>query len=844
MGDVKDRIEALVTDTKFGALANLREDVWSQLNEGTPRSLADLLFDLLEGAMTRDAAFAKDTYLSARLSRSSAATQLKSSVESGTFKNAVQRFEQVLGACRPHNYSLMPAAEDRIGVACIEATINGELRLLIVRGPTSTARGATQPDSLLRLIAEFRPLASPQSTVFHWNLPQTRNFVFTGRDDCFVALDAPGDTPASPRVDVLVGLGGVGKSHICIEFAHRHRDAFDVIWWIRASHSTTILEDVRALAVDLGIAEADATTPDAVTRARSWLEHNDRWLLIVDNAECADSVQMFLPRRGSGRVLVTSLNPSWQTLGRVHEIDVLSEPLAALFLELRSGHVDDRNEVLASELGCLPLALEHAAAYIEATGLSCAGYLELYRRNHTSLLRSTGSHLSPVVVTWLISLGRVQSQNKLAVRLLNMVSHLAPAPIPRVVLETWVTEDAGATSLHLNDAIAALRRYSLITTHATNITVHRLLQDVVRASQKKDERRILRSTTLRLVHDLFASQTFAFHVSGLAPLLLPHVHAVITPDRVASSDLAIHSLVLLYGYLDQRGRFDELPAMLNEAARRARSSTGAHIRLSVFSKLAGVQWALKNPTAAFAALDSAMKIAEHFHPSTAGDFASEVEFLYTAADLAAGLGRLEDALRFLEQAITVIRQVQLEPGMAARTYSSMGEVLSQLARHDEAIGCLELAVALDRQMFGNSHPAVALRLRALGEAYDAATRLREARLAFEEALDITLTAYGDEHTMTFINFVNLGGALRKQGDYLAALAMYDRAILNLGTSPMEWRAELREGRARTLGALGRYDGALADIDQAIALAEAAGFQGQFMERLHDCRNNITGMQGA
>ena len=91
------------------------------------------------------------------------------------------------------------------------------------------------------------------------------------------------------------------------------------------------------------------------------------WLLVFDNAPDRASVAAFVPPAGPGRVLITSRNQIWPP-GQALEVPVLDPEVAAEFLVGRTGDPDRRAALdLAGELGGLPLALEQAAAYIQAT---------------------------------------------------------------------------------------------------------------------------------------------------------------------------------------------------------------------------------------------------------------------------------------------------------------------------------------------------------------------------------------------------------------------------------------------------------------------------------------------
>src|SRR2546430_4916689 len=66
-----------------------------------------------------------------------------------------------------------------------------------------------------------------------WGGVPRRNPNFTGRDDLLVRLrDRLASASGLPHA--LVGPGGVGKTQLATEYAYRHRDDYDLIWWIAA----------------------------------------------------------------------------------------------------------------------------------------------------------------------------------------------------------------------------------------------------------------------------------------------------------------------------------------------------------------------------------------------------------------------------------------------------------------------------------------------------------------------------------------------------------------------------------------------------------------------------------
>jgi TIR domain len=264
-----------------------------------------------------------------------------------------------------------------------------------------------------------------------WRVPP-RNPHFTGRDGMLTELRrrlrAGEDTLV---VQALYGLGGVGKTQLAIEYAHRYAADYHLVWWLDAEQPVLIGDQLATLATRLDLPPGP-TVAATVERLLAALRERDRWLLIFDNAERPADVADYRPG-GAGHVLITSRFPGWGALGGRIEVDVLprTETIALLHARI-PGMSEELADKLAAELGDLPLAVAQVTGYLEQTDLPAADYLRRFRTHRAGLLsrgEALGYH-ARLDTTWALSLEQLEREAPAAVQLLQLAAFFAPDPIP------------------------------------------------------------------------------------------------------------------------------------------------------------------------------------------------------------------------------------------------------------------------------------------------------------------------------------------------------------------------------------------------------------------------------
>lgn len=629
-----------------------------------------------------------------------------------------------------------------------------------------------------------------------WGNVPPRNPNFTGRDKLLAELRERmrgGTTAVLPHA--LCGMGGVGKSHLALQYVYLYQHEYDLIWWIPAERTAQIGAAMVELAermnrragADAGLARA------AVVEALRLGEPYERWLLVFDNADGPAEVRPYLPPGGPGNVLITSRNPRWASVANPLEVDVLTRSESVRMLRRRGPELDDRDaDRLAEVLGDLPLALEQAAALRAETGMSADEYLRFFSRTeqqvellaqHTSIDYSV-----PVAAAWNVSLDRLAQSSRAAFRLLQLCSFLAPQPIPRALLagahHTDIhpeLDDLFRDPMRLNQAIRDITRYALarIDHRGNSLQMHRLVQAVVRDRMSEPGRRTMTDSA----HLLLASGDHSDPDTPAAwftyAALYPHVDA---SGAIHATDPRVRRLVQNEArYLYWSGEHRASLELCQRAYDSWRERLGADhpSTLSIGHQLGFMLFTLgRFPEAA----EHNRQILAAYERTNQDD---TEDLLRQAGAVAADLrvaGEFAEALRVEEDLYR--RHVRLLGPEDPNTLNAAHNLAVSL----RLIGDARRAYDVDHEvyeqrvlLFGGDHPlTIDSQLKLVVDRRELGDYLG-ARDGIQEIVDRLLRVQGAESAQALRARSLLASTLRKAGDHAGALALSERIWADLAS---------------------------------------------------------------
>ncbi|MFD3844125.1 FxSxx-COOH system tetratricopeptide repeat protein [Streptomyces sp. NPDC058642] len=571
------------------------------------------------------------------------------------------------------------------------------------------------------------------------NLP-ARNAVFTGRDSLLVHLRQALASDQRVAVQALHGRGGVGKTQLAIEYAHRFAGEYELAWWIPAEDPALIPGQLAALAARIGAVPAGTAPAEAVELLLGELGAMSRWLLVFDNAEHPDILAPFLPG-GPGHVLITSRTPHWNRYAVPVDVTTLSRTESVALLHAQGAALTDAdaNEI-AALLDDLPLALAQAAALL-TRGLPAADLKEELAANLVQVMDQGNPPGYPLALAAQVRLTRtrLRADHLGAAAVVDAIALLAPEPFPLTFCASRLPDEAStlltqtaSTRLSSVGALDAVARHGMARVQDGTLQLHRLTQELLKVQMTGQEHDHALADAEALLTAANPGDSSEPQFWQAWQVLLPHVLAI-NPARLATSAGRLVMREACW-YLMDRGQ-----------ARPARE------RLQRL-------------------YDACLQQLGPDHDDT----------LWAATYLARAYGDTQEheRARALDED-TLARRRRLHGDDHPNTLTSTRNLavwLWSLGRHEEAIALDEKTLEARRRVSGVEHPETLLTAAGLAVELAAVGRVGEAVVLEQETLDVQRRVLGVQHPATLHTASNLAVRLAEVGRVGEAVVLGEETL--------------------------------------------------------------------
>ncbi|KAJ6197791.1 kinase subdomain-containing protein [Bipolaris maydis] len=672
----------------------------------------------------------------------------------------------------------------------------------------------------------------------HWIVPRLVNSLFTGRLELVDRIQSAlrNNEPGTPKEKLLVitGIGGIGKSEVCLKVASLVREDFWGVFWVDVGSPSTAKNSFLAIAKALG------SPAESVKESLQALANMpNRWLLILDNADNpAFDYAAYIPSGAQGAVIMTSRVPECSQYSTLptEALEGLEEE-DSIQLLLKTARVPQEAWQACREQAqaVVQLLRSHTLALIQAGAYIAEGYCQLnqyagkYKQLRKRLLkhypRQQQSRYQHIYATFEASISVLNdSEDEVgrdALDLLGVLSMLHSSVLPLdVFLGAWkgardvIKTDEGQTAeiddlrlwhvsqlpefidqqadewddYRLNRASALLVSLSLVTRHRledlNGLSMHSLAHAWAkdRLGQDQQQAAVLGITPLDpsrenvQIWDLAARNLGYLGDARQAVELLEHIVKVKETTLAETHPSRLASQHALAGAYDANGQLKEAVELLEHVV-KMRETTLAEThpdRLASQHALAGAYRANGQTKEAVELLEHVVKVEETTLAETHPDrLASQ----HALAGAYRANGQTKEAVELLEHVVKMRETTLAEthPSRLASQHELAGAYRAN-GQLKEAVELLEHVVKMRETTLAETHPDRLASQHALAGAYDANGQLKEAVELLEHVVKVEETTLAETHPDRLASQHALAGAYWANGQTKEAVELLEHVV--------------------------------------------------------------------
>ena len=619
----------------------------------------------------------------------------------------------------------------------------------------------------------------------------------------------------------LVGLGGVGKSQLAIEFTHRLSEKSKDIWvfWIHAGTRARAEEGFKKIADTVKLAGRNQPKANIPQLVCSWLSNtaNGRWIMVLDSV---DDGEVFFGTRGEekeARPLATWLPQSWngsivittrdqdvavRLTGRHQDtipVGPMEEKDAVSLLEKRLGQLPDRRVAadLVQALECVPLAISQAAAYIQERGqqTSISKYLADFRvseRRKTKLLAHDGGDLrrdggasNAILITWQISFNYIRETRRSAADLLSLMSFFDRQGIPERLLRYGEREDSQFQEKgdemesdcdedlssqwnqreEFDKDIVTLRNYSFVSdTSGTGFEMHGLVQLATRKWLEANG--LLETWKQQFISNLCAEvSTGEYENWATWQELFPHAKSAME-QRPKAQDSVLEWASILYKaawYALRMGNGVDTQLLGMKAKKAREKILGEEHEDSVWS-VAMVALGYKLQGMWELAEELEVQVMESCKARLEADHPSTLASMDKLASTYWDQGRWKEAEKLQVQVMETSKsKLGADHPSTLASMANLASTYRKQGRWEEAEKLQVQVMETSKSKLGADHPDTLIGMGNLASTYRNQGRWEEAEKLQVQVMETSKSKLGADHPDTLTSMGNLASIYRKQG---------------------------------------------------------------------------------